>query len=66
MLPDGSGYGHLRSLKRGAGADRPRVVLLSALNEIDDYRNGCACGADDYLGKPFDFADLVRRVKRLC
>lgn len=66
MLPDGNGYELLRVLKGDPSQDHVRVVVLSVLIEDDDYAYGYACGADDCIRKPFDFADLVRRVKRLC
>ena len=66
MLPDGSGYDLLRSIKADPATAQVRVVVLSALNEMDDYMNGYSSGADDYVGKPFDFPELLHRVKRLC
>lgn len=66
MLPDGTCYELLRSLKSDPACRRLRVLLLSGLNGIEDYLYGYAYGADDYIGKPFEFADLVSRVRQLC
>lgn len=66
ILPDGSGYELLEWIRAEPALKRTRVLLLSGLNELDDYMNGYEAGADDYLGKPFDFEELVARVKRLA
>jgi DNA-binding response OmpR family regulator len=42
-----------------------RVLMLTALGELDDLVEGLALGADDYLTKPFAFAELVARVRAL-
>jgi DNA-binding response OmpR family regulator len=43
-------------------AERPRVLMLTAAGSVGDVVDGFALGADDYLRKPFDFAELVARV----
>jgi DNA-binding response OmpR family regulator len=43
----------------------PRVLMLTAAADVDDRVNGLELGADDYLGKPFVFAELVARVRTL-
>jgi two-component system response regulator VanR len=45
---------------------RTRVLMLTALGETDDLVDGLALGADDYLRKPFAFAELVARVRALA
>ncbi|MEW2517100.1 response regulator transcription factor [Actinacidiphila alni] len=46
--------------------DPPRILLLTAAGEVTDRVYGLtALGADDYLPKPFDFAELVARVRAL-
>ena len=44
----------------------PRVLMLTAAGEVDDRVDGLELGADDYLPKPFDFAELVARVRALA
>ncbi|MFK4088012.1 response regulator transcription factor [Kribbella sp. NPDC020789] len=43
-----------------------RVLMLTAAAEVDRRVEGLALGADDYLGKPFVFTELVARVRALC
>jgi DNA-binding response OmpR family regulator len=47
-----------------AGA-RPRILMLTASGEVRDRVEGLSIGADDYLTKPFAFAELVARVRAL-
>jgi DNA-binding response OmpR family regulator len=44
----------------------PRVLMLTAASTITDRIEGLGLGADDYLGKPFDFAELVARIRALA
>lgn len=60
MLPDGRGIGFLKDLrKRG---DVTPVIILTALDQISDRIEGLNAGADDYLVKPFDLAELSARI----
>jgi DNA-binding response OmpR family regulator len=43
----------------------PRILMLTAAGDVDDRVDGLELGADDYLGKPFVFAELVARVRAL-
>ncbi len=43
-----------------------RVLMLTASDTIRDRVSGLELGADDYLGKPFDFSELVARVRALA
>jgi DNA-binding response OmpR family regulator len=49
---------------RAAGVKTP-VLMLTALSDVDDRVNGLDSGADDYLGKPFAFKELLARVRAL-
>lgn len=64
MLPDGDGFGLCREL-RSAGNWTP-VLLLTARDAIDDRVRGLDVGADDYLVKPFAFAELFARLRALA
>ncbi len=61
MLPGMDGMELLRKLREG-GNDVP-VLLLSAKSETKDIVNGIDAGADDYLVKPFDFPELLARLR---
>lgn len=63
MLPSLDGITILKTL-RGADNAVP-VLLLSALGEVDDRVAGLRAGSDDYLVKPFAFAELLARVESL-
>src|SRR6476660_283200 len=43
----------------------PRILMLTAAAQVDDRVDGLELGADDYLGKPFAFAELIARVRAL-
>ena len=60
-LPDGSGLGVLRT-RRLAG-DRTPVIIATALDQISDRIAGLDAGADDYVVKPFDLAELSARIR---
>jgi DNA-binding response OmpR family regulator len=45
--------------------DPPRVLMLTASGGVEDRVRGLSIGADDYLGKPFAFAELVARIRSL-
>ncbi|WP_176083928.1 response regulator transcription factor [Martelella sp. HB161492] len=60
MLPDGRGLVFLKGL-RGRGSVTP-VIILTALDQVSDRIEGLNAGADDYLVKPFDLAELSARI----
>ena len=61
MLPDGDGMDVLRELKNLQ--KKTSVIILSAKDSVDDKVEGLLVGADDYLAKPFHFAELLARIK---
>ena len=63
MLPDIDGWRILKSL-RDAGNQVP-VLFLTARDSVEDRVKGLELGADDYLLKPFAFAELLARVRTL-
>jgi two-component system copper resistance phosphate regulon response regulator CusR len=63
MLPGIDGWSVLRGV-RAAGKDLP-VLFLTARDQVDDRVRGLELGADDYLVKPFAFAELLARVRSL-
>ena len=63
MLPDVDGWRIIQS-SRESGQKTP-VLFLSALDNVDDRVKGLELGADDYLVKPFAFAEVLARVRTL-
>lgn len=63
MLPSLDGLTMLKTI-RGAGNFTP-VLILSSLGDVDDKVIGLRAGGDDYLVKPFAFAELLARVEVL-
>ena len=64
MLPELDGLTMIKTI-RGAGNTTP-ALILSALGEVDDRVKGLRSGGDDYLVKPFAFAELLARVEILA
>ena len=62
-LPDGSGY-DLCEWLRAEGKDMP-ILMLTARDTLNDKLKGFTAGTDDYLVKPFDFNELVMRIRAL-
>jgi two-component system copper resistance phosphate regulon response regulator CusR len=62
MLPGLDGWTLLTQLRRTHSTP---VLLLTARDDVDDKVRGLELGGDDYLGKPFDFAELVARVRSI-
>lgn len=63
-LPDGSGYDLCEWIRNQQNLDIP-VLMLTARDTLDDKLKGFAAGTDDYLVKPFDFNELVMRIRAL-
>ncbi|PEA19376.1 DNA-binding response regulator [Bacillus cereus] len=63
MLPDTDGYELLR-LFREKDRDIP-VLMLTAKSQMNDKLLGLQLGADDYVTKPFNYAELILRVKNM-
>ena len=63
MLPKKDGYTLIREL-REKGSDTP-VLFLTARDSVADRVHGLDLGADDYLVKPFDFDELLARIRAM-
>ena len=63
MLPDIDGFEVCRRLRR-EGRSMP-VLMLTARHAVEDKVTGLDLGADDYLTKPFEFAEFLARVRAL-
>jgi len=65
MLPRRDGLTLLQDLAEAREA-MPPVLILSALSDVDDRVQGLRAGGDDYLTKPYAFAELLARVEALA
>ena len=63
-LPDGDGLDVCRDM-RASGGPQPRILMLTARDGLEDRVRGLDEGADDYLVKPFQFPELLARVRAL-
>lgn len=63
MMPQMDGY-ELAQILRDNGSQLP-MLMLSAKNQVADIKQGFVVGIDDYLTKPFDFEELLLRIKAL-
>ena len=64
MLPGIDGMGVCSRLRNEYGVDTP-ILMLTARDDISDKLEGFERGSDDYLGKPFEMAELIARVTAL-
>lgn len=64
MLPGLDGLGIVKTIR--AAAIKTPVLFLTTLTGIDDRVEGLEAGADDYLAKPFAFAELLARINALA
>ena len=63
MLPKRDGLSVIGALR--AKGNRTPVLILSALGQVDDRVKGLRAGGDDYLPKPYSFAELLARIEVL-
>lgn len=59
MLPGMDGYEVCSIIKKSI---KTSVIMLTALDEVDDKVKGLDIGADDYMAKPFSFKELLARI----
>ncbi len=63
MLPHVDGWQVCEELR--SGGNRVPILMLTAMDTVNDTIRGLDIGADDYLGKPFDFKELLARIRSL-
>ena len=63
MIPDPNGFAVCKEL-RNSGHRIP-ILMLTARDAVEDRIEGLDCGADDYLTKPFEFRELLARLRAL-
>jgi DNA-binding response OmpR family regulator len=65
IMPEMNGLEVCKAIRAEEGFQTP-IIMLTALGTTDDLVNGLTTGADDYLGKPFKFKELLARVNSLA
>ncbi len=65
MMPKMDGFETCRQLKRNEETSYIPVIMVTALNELEDKIKGIEAGADDFISKPFNRLELLARVKSL-
>ena len=65
MMPKISGYEVCRSIKQNKATQFVPVIVITALQELDDKLKAIELGADDFLVKPFNKLELITRIKSL-
>lgn len=63
MLPILNGFDACGLLKKDETTRHIPIIFLSAKNTVNDITQGLGLGADDYLPKPFDYKELIARIK---
>ena len=65
MMPKMSGFEVCRRLKSDPATKDIPIVMVTALNEIADHEKGIECGCDDFLSKPVNRMELIKRIQSL-
>ena len=65
QMPGATGIEVCQWIKENSGRVFVPVILLTSLGELDDKVHGLGCGADEYMTKPFQFPELLARVRAL-
>jgi putative two-component system response regulator len=65
MMPGMNGFDLCRKLKGMSGNKFFPIILVTALNELDDKIKGLEAGADDFLAKPFHTIELITKIRSL-
>lgn len=63
LMPSLDGYGVLHMVQKKPELQHTSFIFLTALNDSADLRKGMMLGADDYITKPFDNADLLNAIE---
>ncbi len=65
MMPKLSGFEVCQQLKGDAATSRIMILMVTALNELGDIERAVAAGTDDFLSKPVNKIELVKRVENM-
>ncbi len=65
MMPKLSGFEVCKTLKKDPETSHIMILMVTALTELGDIERAVACGCDDFLSKPINKIELVKRVENL-
>jgi CheY-like chemotaxis protein len=65
MMPKLSGFEVCRKLKDDPTTSGIMILMVTALNELGDFERGVAAGTDDFLSKPVNRVELVKRIQNM-
>jgi DNA-binding response OmpR family regulator len=65
MMPVMNGFQLVRELSQNYDTPMPRIILLTSRADSDDARRGLNIGADVYISKPFQLAEVAKHVEKL-
>ena len=65
LMPELDGFDTARALRSRAESRAIPILMVTALNELNDKIKGLESGADDFLSKPFNTVELIARVRSL-
>lgn len=63
MMPELDGFGVLKAMKEMPDASNIKVIMLTAMSQVDDKVKAFTSGASDYLLKPFEKEELIARIE---
>ena len=64
MMPHLNGFEVCRLLRADPATRAARIIIITALNRVADVEQGYSAGADDYIAKPVDIAQLISKVEK--
>jgi CheY-like chemotaxis protein len=65
MMPKLSGFEVCKAVKKDPATRQIMVLMVTALNEPGDIERAVACGCDDFLSKPINKIELLKRVENM-
>ena len=65
MMPKLSGFEVCQQLKKDPATSRIMILMVTALNELGDIERAVAAGTDDFLSKPIQKMELLKRVENM-
>jgi two-component system, OmpR family, alkaline phosphatase synthesis response regulator PhoP len=65
MMPKLSGFEVCKQIKQAAATKKIMILMVTALNELGDIERAVAAGTDDFLSKPVNKVELIKRVENM-